>query len=91
MGGMLEQYLRELILSDECPQHSGFPFNLPSVARLAHSSIILAYPNATLYHFSSEGINEEAHEETEPFIVTTRLLNDRQSMLNTTLNESTNG
>ncbi len=46
-----------------------------------HSPILMAYPEATIYHLSSEGISAMAYEETEHFQVTQGFLVNRQEFL----------
>lgn len=46
-----------------------------------HSPILMAYPNALLYHLSEQGIHPIAYEETEHFQITREFLNNRQSFL----------
>ena len=41
----------------------------------SHSPILLAYPGATLYSFSTDGISEIAYRETEHYLVTKDFLN----------------
>lgn len=43
-----------------------------------HSPILLAYPGATIYHLSSEGIGPVAYEETDHFQVTRSFLDPEQ-------------
>lgn len=47
-----------------------------------HSPIILAYPDATILHFSDRGIEPIAYEETEHYKVTRAFLTRTQMMLN---------
>lgn len=46
-----------------------------------HSPIIMAYPEATIYHFDGEGIHEIAYEDTEHYRVTRAFLMRREPML----------
>ncbi|HZE97578.1 MAG TPA: AAA family ATPase [Planctomycetota bacterium] len=46
-----------------------------------HSPIILAYPHATIYEFSSEGIRETKYEDTEQYRTTRSFLEDRDRFL----------
>lgn len=46
-----------------------------------HSPILMAYPQASIYRFSQDGIRKVAYEETEQFQVTRDFLMDRQRML----------
>jgi predicted ATPase len=46
-----------------------------------HSPILLAYPNAKIYSFSNEGIEEVAYEDTEHYAITKEFLNDHQEMI----------
>jgi len=43
-----------------------------------HSPILLAYPDATIYAFSENGIAEQAYEDTEHFQITRDFLNNRE-------------
>ena len=52
----------------EAPGHAQFLI-------ATHSPILLAYPGATLYSFSSEGITEAAYRDTEHYLVTKNFLN----------------
>ena len=55
-----------------------------------HSPILLAYPHARIYEFSTEGIREVAYTETEHFNVTRDFLNRHEKMLETLLGEEEN-
>jgi len=46
-----------------------------------HSPLLLAYPNATIYHFSEDGIEEIAYEDTEHYMVTKGFLEDPTRMI----------
>jgi len=46
-----------------------------------HSPLLLAYPDASIYHFSEEGIAPIAYEDTEHYIVTKGFLDDPQRMI----------
>lgn len=46
-----------------------------------HSPIIMAYPNATIYQLSDEGIHEVAYTDTEHYVVAKNFLNNHESML----------
>ena len=46
-----------------------------------HSPIVMAYPGATIYHVSEEGLRTIAYEETEHFLVTRDFLNRHERML----------
>lgn len=46
-----------------------------------HSPILMAYPNALLYHLSKHGIHPIAYEETEHFQITRDFLNNRSTFL----------
>ncbi|MEI7731172.1 MAG: AAA family ATPase [Verrucomicrobiota bacterium] len=46
-----------------------------------HSPILMAYPNATIYAFSTKGIERVAYEETEHYRVTRDFLSNPQRML----------
>ena len=47
-----------------------------------HSPIIMAYPEATIYHFSEEGIRPTRYHETENYKVTKAFLTRTEPMLN---------
>lgn len=46
-----------------------------------HSPIVMAYPDAFIYHLSEEGIQRTTYEETEHYIITKQFLNHRQKLL----------
>jgi len=46
-----------------------------------HSPIIMAYPEATIYEFSRDGIREVRYQETEHYRVTRNFLNRPEQML----------
>jgi len=46
-----------------------------------HSPILMAYPEATIYHLSPEGITAMPYEETEHFQVTQGFLANRKDYL----------
>ena len=46
-----------------------------------HSPIIMAYPNATIYQLSDEGINEIDYTDTEHYVVAKNFLNNHEKML----------
>jgi predicted ATPase len=46
-----------------------------------HSPILLAYPEATIYEFSNEGIREIDYEDTEHFRITRDFLNRHRRMV----------
>jgi predicted ATPase len=46
-----------------------------------HSPIILAYPHATMYMLTDDGIEETTYKETEHYIVTREFLNRPEKML----------
>jgi len=52
-----------------------------------HSPILLAYPNAKIYHFSDSGIREIQYEETEHFRVTHDFLNNYQKRIQQIMDE----
>ncbi len=52
-----------------------------------HSPIIMAYPDATIYEFSAEGVREVAYRETEHFRVTHAFLTRTEKMLEELLRE----
>ena len=53
-----------------------------------HSPIILAYPEATIYEFSEEGVQQVAYEESQPYVVSRRFLNDHQRVVRDLLVDS---
>nr|UKE83267.1 AAA family ATPase [Pectobacterium sp. PL152] len=46
-----------------------------------HSPIILAYPNAVIYQFDDNGIQQVAWQETEHYQITRQFLNNPQGMM----------
>lgn len=46
-----------------------------------HSPILMAYPNAAIYHCGPDGVLPIAYEDTEHFLVTRDFLMDRERML----------
>ena len=52
-----------------------------------HSPILLAYPDATIYHFSAAGIAPVEYEETEHYKVTKAFLNRTKPMLDELLSD----
>lgn len=46
-----------------------------------HSPILLAFPGASIYQFSNEGIEEVAYRETEHYQLTKRFLDNPEQML----------
>ena len=46
-----------------------------------HSPIVMAYPTATIYMLSDDGISEVAYEETEHYSLTREFLNNRERYL----------
>lgn len=46
-----------------------------------HSPILLACPNASIYEFSKDGVNEVSYEETDIFKIISGFVNDRDEML----------
>jgi len=48
---------------------------------------MLAYPNATIYNFSKEGIKEITYEETDSYKIYKSFMNDSKRMLDLLLNE----
>ncbi|YCM43125.1 AAA family ATPase [Verrucomicrobiaceae bacterium 227] len=46
-----------------------------------HSPIILAYPEATIYQFSEDGIEEVSYRESQAYEVTHRFLKDPEGMV----------
>lgn len=64
----------KLIHDLETPGHAQFII-------ASHSPILLAYPGATLYSFSSDGISEIAYRETEHYLLTRSFLNEPERYL----------
>lgn len=54
-----------------------------------HSPILMAYPNATIYGLSEEGIHEVAYEDTEHYRITKDFLNNRETYLHALLDAAT--
>jgi predicted ATPase len=52
-----------------------------------HSPIIMAYPEATIYHLGEEAIKRVKYTETEHYVVTKSFLNKHESMLKELLRE----
>jgi predicted ATPase len=52
-----------------------------------HSPILMAYPNATIYHIATDSIHAIDYTATEHYAVTKRFLNDHEAMLNEVLRE----
>ncbi len=52
-----------------------------------HSPILLAYPRAKIFEFSSAGINEVKYTETEHYEVTKEFINNYESMLEILMSE----
>jgi Predicted ATPase len=50
-----------------------------------HSPILMAYPNATIYNLSEEGIQTISYEETEHYRITRDFLNNRETYLHALL------
>ena len=46
-----------------------------------HSPIIMAYPEATIYSLSDQGVHQVGYEETEHYQITRHFLNAREKML----------
>lgn len=52
-----------------------------------HSPLLMAFPNATVYEFSSNGIRETNYQSTDHYLITKRFLNDPEGMLTELLNK----
>ncbi|MGE0739861.1 MAG: AAA family ATPase [Hyphomonadaceae bacterium] len=52
-----------------------------------HSPILLAYPNAKIFEFGGNGVNETAYEDLEHVLVTRNFLNRTQVFLDTLLGD----
>lgn len=46
-----------------------------------HSPILMAYPNAQIYEFSPEGIQEKALEETQHYLLLKQFFDDKDRIL----------
>lgn len=55
-----------------------------------HSPILMAYPDATIYHFSPTGLERVAYEETDHYQITKMFLTRRESMLRELLRSDQN-
>jgi predicted ATPase len=53
-----------------------------------HSPIIMAYPDASIFQLSDEGLAEVPYEETEHYFITRQFLNRREQMLRVLLDET---
>jgi len=71
-----QRQLSLLTAIDELVQQGGSQFIISS-----HSPIVLAYPEARLYHLSRKGLEPVALEETEQFALTRDFLLDRERYL----------
>jgi predicted ATPase len=47
-----------------------------------HSPILMAYPDAQIYHLSADGIERRTLEETDHYIIMKQFLNNKEKMLN---------
>ncbi|MEH7087309.1 AAA family ATPase, partial [Neobacillus drentensis] len=47
-----------------------------------HSPILMAYPDAQIYHLSADGIESRALEETDHYVIMKEFLNNKERMLN---------
>ena len=54
-----------------------------------HSPILMAYPNATIYQLSDEGIRKVQYTDTEYYAVTKAFLNKHEDMLRTLMEKDT--
>ncbi|MBQ9861208.1 MAG: AAA family ATPase [Clostridia bacterium] len=52
-----------------------------------HSPLLMAFPRATVYEFSSDGIRQVDYRNTDHYLVTKRFLNDPEGMVRQLLNE----
>ncbi len=52
-----------------------------------HSPILMAYPESTIYMFSTDGISEIAYEQTDHYQITKNFLNRTERMLKILMNE----
>jgi predicted ATPase len=52
-----------------------------------HSPILLGYPNATIYNFDHEKIDQISYEMTDHYQITKYFLQHREKMLNDLLND----
>ncbi|EGL17871.1 hypothetical protein HMPREF9413_4312 [Paenibacillus sp. HGF7] len=46
-----------------------------------HSPILMAYPDAAMYHLSAKGIEETTLEETEHYVIMKQFLNNKEKLL----------
>jgi len=53
-----------------------------------HSPILMAYPGATIYRLSEEGVSKVAYEDTEHYAVTKEFVNNRERILKELFGES---
>lgn len=54
---------------------------------VTHSPILMAYPNATIYQFSTDSITPVEYSQTEHFTITKDFLNQREAMLKVLLSD----
>ncbi|MEC0243148.1 AAA family ATPase [Paenibacillus dokdonensis] len=54
-----------------------------------HSPILMTYPHAEIWLLDEEGMRQVALEETEHYIITRKMMNDREQMLDILLEEET--
>ncbi|WP_136606653.1 AAA family ATPase [Paenibacillus dokdonensis] len=54
-----------------------------------HSPILMTYPHAEIWLLDEEGMRQVALEETEHYIITRKMMNDREQMLEILLEEET--
>ena len=75
--------LAMLVLIDRLVKEGGSQFVIAT-----HSPILMAYPDATIFHLSAEGgISPIEYEETEHFRVTRDFLNNREAYLHELLSD----
>lgn len=53
-----------------------------------HSPIIMAYPDASILHFSADGIRETKYEDTEHYLITRGFLSNPQRSLDVLLGKN---
>ncbi len=52
-----------------------------------HSPLLMAFPGATVFEFSADGIRQTDYKNTDHYLVTKRFLNDPEGMVTELLNE----
>jgi predicted ATPase len=52
-----------------------------------HSPMLLAYPHATIYQVTNEGLKEISYKETDHYLITKSFLNNPKAMLDELFND----